>query len=112
MAREIASRGRKYHQRVKIETVLSVEKRLMGSHVLARGTCQQHKELIFRAFSYNSRRLETLFLLFIEGFHRAQWEEVLNTVSGHERVVWRKWHEVGVELLRQRMLLSCYSHCH
>jgi len=71
MAREIASRGREYHQRVKIETVHSVEKRLMGSHVLARGTCQQHKELIFRAFSYNSRRMEALFLLFIEDFYKA-----------------------------------------
>lgn len=49
----------------------SVEKRLMGSHVLARQTAQQHKELIFRAFSYNSRRLEALFLLFIEDFYKA-----------------------------------------
>jgi hypothetical protein len=39
--------------------------------VLARGTCQQHKELIFRAFSYNSRRMEALFLLFIEDFYKA-----------------------------------------
>ena len=57
-----------YHPRVKVETVFSVEKRRMGSHVLARNTSQQHKELIFRAFSYNSRRLETFFLLFIEDF--------------------------------------------
>ena len=71
MAREIGSREGTYHQRVKVETVHSVEKRLMGSHVLARQTCQQHKELIFRAFSYNSRRLETLFLLFIEDFYKA-----------------------------------------
>jgi len=71
MAREIGSREGTYHQRVKVETVHSVEKRLMGSHVLARETCQQHKELIMRAFSYNSRRLETLLLLFIEVFYRA-----------------------------------------
>jgi hypothetical protein len=54
-----------------VETVFSVEKRTMGSHVLARVAAQQHKKLIFRAFSYNSRRLETLFLLFIEDFYRA-----------------------------------------
>lgn len=71
MAREIGSREGTYHQRVKVETVHSVEKRLMGSHVLARQTAQQHKELIFRAFSYNSRRMETLFSLFIEDFFRA-----------------------------------------
>jgi hypothetical protein len=71
MSREMASRREEYHQRVKIETVHSVEKRLMGSHVLARQTAQQRKELIFRAFSYNSRRLETLFLLIIEDFYKA-----------------------------------------
>ena len=32
---------------------------------------QQHRELIFRAFSYNTGRLETLFLLFIEDFYKA-----------------------------------------
>jgi len=52
--------------------VFSVEKRKMGSIVLARNTSQQHKELIFRAFSYNSGRLETLFLLFMEDFYRAR----------------------------------------
>jgi hypothetical protein len=46
-----------------------VEKRKMGLHVLARNSSQQHKELIFRAFSHNSRRLETLFLLVISGFY-------------------------------------------
>ena len=60
-----------YHPRVKVETVFSVEKRVSGSHVLARVPSQQHKELIFRAFSYNSRRLESLFLLFIEDFYKA-----------------------------------------
>jgi len=68
-AREFDRPG--YNQRPKVETVFSVEKRTMGSHVLARVTAQQHKELIFRAFSYNSRRLETLFLLFIEDFYKA-----------------------------------------
>jgi hypothetical protein len=60
-----------YHQRAKVETVFSVEKRKMGSHVLARNSSQQHKELIFRAFSYNSGRMESLFLLLIEGFYKA-----------------------------------------
>jgi len=41
---------------------------MMGAHVLARVTAHQHKELIFQAFSYNTRRLETIFLLVIEGF--------------------------------------------
>jgi len=61
-----------YHERAKVETVFSVEKRRMGSHVLARASSQQHKELIFRAFSYNSGRMESLFLLFIEDFYRAR----------------------------------------
>lgn len=68
-AREIGSREGEHHQRVMIETVHSVEKRLMGSHVLARETCQQHKELITRVFSYNSTRLETFSLPVIEDFH-------------------------------------------
>jgi transposase len=61
-----------YHQRAKVETIFSVEKRKMGSIVLARVSSQQHKELIFRAFSYNSGRLETLFLPIIEGFYKAR----------------------------------------
>ena len=68
-----------YHPRVKVETVFSVEKRVSGSHVLARVPSQQHKELIFRAFSYNSRRLESLFLLFIEDFYTAAWQNSLCT---------------------------------
>ena len=60
-----------YHERAKVETVFSVEKRKMGSHVLARVPSRQHKELIFRAFSYNSGRMESLFLLFIEDFYKA-----------------------------------------
>jgi hypothetical protein len=63
------------HPRVKAETVFSVEKRISGSHVLSRVAAQQHKELIFRAFSYNARRLETLFLLAIEDFYRASKRE-------------------------------------
>ena len=58
-----------YHQRVKIETVHSVEKRRMGDNVLAIGTCQRHKELVFRAFAYNVGRLEVLFLLITEDFY-------------------------------------------
>ncbi len=57
--------------RPKVETVNSVEKRTMGSNVLARVPSQQHKELVFRALSYNSRRIESLFLLIIEVFYRA-----------------------------------------
>jgi len=60
-----------YHQRAIVETVHSVEKRKMGDIVLARGACQQHKELIFRAFAYNVGRLEAIFLSIIEGFYRA-----------------------------------------
>jgi len=63
---------REYHQRAKVETIFSVEKRMMSSHVLSRGIGQQHKELLFRALSYNSNRMESLFLLFIEGFYRAK----------------------------------------
>jgi len=69
MAREFDER--EYHQRAKAETVFSVEKRIMGSYVQSRGVSQQHKELLFRALSYNSNRLESFFLLFIEGFYRA-----------------------------------------
>jgi len=54
-----------YNRRALVETVHSVEKRLMGSHVLARSACLQHKELVLRAFAYNARRLETLFLLLL-----------------------------------------------
>ena len=68
--KEFDQKGYDSH-RPKVETVFSVEKRKMGSHVLARVPSQQHKELIFRAFSYNTGRLETLFLLFIEDFYRA-----------------------------------------
>jgi len=58
--------------RPKVETVNSVEKRTMGSHVLARNASQQHKELVFRALSYNSRRMESLFLRIIEDFYKAR----------------------------------------
>lgn len=58
-----------YHQRVKVETVHSVEKRRMGDNVLAIGTCQRHKELVLRAFAYDVGRLEALFLLFTEDFY-------------------------------------------
>ena len=60
-----------YNQRPKVETVFSVEKRTMGSHVLARIPSQQHKELVFRALAYNGRRVESLSLRFIEVFYRA-----------------------------------------
>jgi len=69
-AKDFDKRGYDRH-RPKVETVFSVEKRKMGSHVLARDTSQQHKELIFRAFSYNSVRMETPFLLSIEVFYKA-----------------------------------------
>jgi len=58
--------------------VFSVEKRKMGSIVLARNASQQHKELVFRAFSYNSARMESLFLLLIEVFYKALMENNLN----------------------------------
>jgi len=65
-----------YNQRPKVETVFSVEKRTTESHVLARVPSQQHKEFVFRAFAYNSRRMESLFLVFIEDFYRASGREV------------------------------------
>jgi hypothetical protein len=64
--------------RPKVETVNSVEKRTMGSIVLARIPSQQHKELVFRALSYNSRRLETLLLLLVEDFYAALKVQALN----------------------------------
>ena len=82
-----------YNQRPKVETVFSVEKRTMGSHVLARVTAQQHKELIFRAFSYNSRRLETLFLLFIEDFYKARGGQLLNTACLFETQEDGSWQD-------------------
>jgi hypothetical protein len=69
-ARDFDKKGYDGH-RPKVETVFSVEKRKMGSHVLARNPSQQHKELVFRAFSYNSGRIESLFLFFIEVFYKA-----------------------------------------
>jgi len=57
-----------YHQRVKAETVISVEKRTMGSHVRASGIGQQHREPVFRALAYNSRRLESLLSFLLGGF--------------------------------------------
>ncbi|MGQ9587881.1 MAG: hypothetical protein ACUVT7_05825 [Thermoplasmata archaeon] len=68
-----------YHPRVKVETVFSVEKRVSGSHVLARMTSQQHKELVFRAIAHNGRRMDSLFLLFIEDFYKASVEKLINT---------------------------------
>lgn len=65
-----------YNQRPKVETVFLVEKRTTGSHVLARNASQQHKEFVFRAFAYNSRRMESLSLVFIEDFYRASGREV------------------------------------
>ena len=56
---------REYHQRAKIETIHSVEKRRMGDHLLAKGVSQQRKELVLRAFAYNIGRLETLCLLLL-----------------------------------------------
>jgi len=47
----------KYHRRALIETVHSVEKRVMRDDVLATSSAGQHAELRFRAIAYNSRRL-------------------------------------------------------
>lgn len=60
-----------YHQRVKVETVHSVEKRKMGDSVLAKRAGMQHRELILRAFAYNVARLEAIFLLVTEVFYTA-----------------------------------------
>lgn len=58
-------------QTVKGETVNSVQKRTMGSHVSSRMTRRRHKELIFRALAYNVERMETVPILLTEGFYRA-----------------------------------------
>ncbi len=63
--------SRAYRQRVKVETVNSVQKRTMGSHVSSRKTGQRHRELVFRALAYNAKRMETLFHLLFEGFYKA-----------------------------------------
>ena len=76
-AKSFDKRGYDCH-RPMMETVFSMEKRRVGSHVLARNTSQQHKELIFRAFSYNSVRMESIFLLAIEDFYRALDLNILN----------------------------------
>jgi hypothetical protein len=94
-----------YHQRAKVETVFSVEKRKMGSHVLARVSSQQHKELIFRAFSYNSGRMESLFLLFIEDFYKAARRKHLNMKSPD-----RSSETYAEEQERRRIPLSSWSH--
>jgi len=66
-AKELDRKG--YNRRVMAETINSVEKRRIGDHVLATGTAQRHKELLFRAFAYDVGRLEALFLLIIEDFY-------------------------------------------
>ena len=60
-----------YRQRVKVETVNSVQKRTTGSSVLSRKNGQRHRELVFRALAYSVRRMEALFVVLIEGFHKA-----------------------------------------
>jgi len=81
-----------YHPRVKVETVFSVEKRVSGSHVLARDTSQQHKELVFKALAYNGRRMESLFLLFTEDFYTASWSFDIRE-SGMQRVFYRPFFD-------------------
>lgn len=56
-----------YRQRVKAETVNSVQKRTMGSHVLSRRIGQQHRELVFRGQAYNLARVERLSLFLAGG---------------------------------------------
>ena len=57
-----------YRQRVKVETVNSVQKRTMGSSVLSRKTGQRHKEMVFRALAYNGRRIGDFFSRSNRGF--------------------------------------------
>ena len=59
--KEFDQKGYDSH-RPKVETVNSVEKRTMGSHVLAHNTS---------SLCCNSRRLESLFLLLIKDFYKA-----------------------------------------
>ena len=89
--------------RPKVETVFSVEKRTMGSHVLARVPSQQHKELVFRAFSYNSVRMETLFLFFIEDFYKAVHKQHIYRVKLLALFGGNCWH-ICSSTLRMRWL--------
>jgi len=68
-----------YNRRTMAETINSVEKRRMGDHVLATGTAQRHKELVFRALAYDVGRLEVLFLLIIDVFYRGLFWAALYT---------------------------------
>ncbi len=86
-ASEVICGEEELHQRVKLKTVRSVEKRLMDSHVLTRDTAQQHKELMFRAFSYSSKRLIILLLLFTKDFYTAwryEWLYMATSLSYYE----------------------------
>ncbi len=56
---------RAYRQRAKVETVHSVKKRTMGSHVSSRGTGQRHRELVFRALACDGRRMEATSCLLV-----------------------------------------------
>ena len=89
-----------YHQRAKEETVFSVEKRKMGSHVLAWNASQQHKELIFRAFSYNSGRMESFFSLLIEDFYKARKARTVCVLSDMVPVrgTGREWTSQGLDI--------------
>jgi len=60
-----------YKQRVMAETVNSVQKRTMGSHVLARKIGLQHTELLFRALAYNVRRVENSLSSLLKVFYTA-----------------------------------------
>ena len=55
----------------KAETLFCVEKKTIGSYVLARALKQQQKELVFRALAQNGRRIESLSLLGIEVLYTA-----------------------------------------
>ncbi len=61
-----------YKQRVMAETVNSVQKRTMGSHVLARKIGLQHTELVFRALAYNVRRVENFLSSLLKVFYTAE----------------------------------------
>jgi len=77
-----------YRQRVKAETVNSVQKRTMGSHVLSRRIGQQHRELLFRALAYNMRRVESLSLLLVGGFLQSQMDKTLKYVWDSSPLRW------------------------
>jgi hypothetical protein len=52
-----------YNQRNKVETIVSVIKRLFGDYLMSRSIRTQNRELSFRCITYNMHRLTNLIIL-------------------------------------------------